>query len=538
MVKETNEAKHSKLAIWQPFLFAVVASIGMFAGFKMKDAAPTTKFIRMTDSLSYGNPGTVEEIIRYVDAKYVDDKDMVQLKENAIQAVLDELDPHSTWIPEKKLTSYLERMEGEYHGIGADIILYRDTPVVVKMLQECPAREAGLAIHDRIVSVNDSILTTGKRSFNQINGLLKGQKGEILKLIVNRDKASVAIPIEVEIKTLPIESVDVALMLNDDTGIIRILRFSKHTYREFMEQVEKLYNDEGMRNLIIDVRGNPGGYMQEVINIMSQFFEQNDILLVYTEGRNANRIEYKSTGKQFFRIEEIVVLLDENSASGSEIMAGTLQDLNRATIIGRRSFGKGLVQEQYKLSDGSALRLTTSRYYTPSGRSIQKSFDNDTAYDNDYLTRLHSGELFIQDSITSTDTIQYFTKSGKEVFSGMGVIPDVFVAADKGKTDPLYPSFFPLTMEYAYMIFQKNEREFISKSNVEVYEKVDMNNFISWAGLKGYHLPKKEKEILIEALHTDIAGRLVDLVKGTDEMNKFLFNSDPFIEAAKESLSK
>ncbi|HFC01212.1 MAG TPA: PDZ domain-containing protein, partial [Phaeodactylibacter sp.] len=389
----------------------------------------------------------------------------------AIDNIIQELDPHSSYIPASQLARVNDQLEGNFDGVGIEFIIIEDTIVVVAPIVGGPSEEAGILAGDKIVEINDSsaVGTPQLAAREQVNQL-KGVRGSEVKIGVLRGKDKKVKSFVIKRDAIPIFSVDVGYMLDDKTGFIKINRFSATTYREFMEQVEKL-KAEGMEDLVIDLRQNPGGYLQEATKILSQLFPQKGKLLVYTEGRTVRRNEYKSTGLNHFSIGKIAVLIDEGSASASEIVAGAIQDWDRGVIVGRRSFGKGLVQEQYQLKDSSALRLTVARYYTPSNRLIQKSYEDKLAYDHDFIARYEGGELVNKDSIHQNDTTKYHTLlENRVVYGGGGITPDLFVPLDTTILNYNYLALRQVVPQFIYS-YAENHSSSLKEMSLERFQK-------------------------------------------------------------------
>ncbi|MEL6359385.1 MAG: S41 family peptidase, partial [Bacteroidota bacterium] len=317
----------------------------------------------------------IQQLLRYVDTKYVDEVDGNRLTEAAIENILDELDPHSNYISPEEMGALLESMQGNFNGIGIEFMIVEDTISVVAPLVGGPSETVGIQSGDKIIYVEDSLVAGPTAQGLNPASLLRGEKGTQVNVRVKRYGQPELIPFTITRDEIPVHSVDAAYLLNDQTGYIKINRFSDDTGNEFKNALEELVERGGARDLVIDLRQNPGGYLREAVKVLNLIFEQRGLLLVYTEGRNSNREDHKSNGAAPYRLGDIVVLVDESSASASEIVAGALQDHDRGIIVGRRSFGKGLVQEQYELEGGAGLRLTIARYYTPSGRSIQRPYD-------------------------------------------------------------------------------------------------------------------------------------------------------------------
>jgi carboxyl-terminal processing protease len=428
-----------KLNIWLPLLLAFILVIGMLLGFKLQTGETAT------NTFNQGNkPQTIEELIRLIESKYVDDVNRDELIEAAINNILKELDPHSSYIPAARLQSVNEELSGKFEGVGIQFTLLNDTIFVVTPISGGPADKLGVLAGDKIVQIEDSIVAGVGLTTDDVIDKLKGEKGSKVKIGVQRGRNKKVINYTITRDVIPLYSVDAAYMIDDKTGYIKVNRFSDKTYQEYMEAFERM-KGEGLENIIIDLRGNPGGYLTAATKMLDQMFEDRR-LLVYTEGRTYSRNDYKSTGRQLFPLAKVAILIDENSASASEILAGAVQDHDRGTIIGRRSFGKGLVQEQYDLSDGSALRLTVARYYTPSGRCIQKPYDDIDAYGEESYNRFKKGELVTKDSVSLGDTTKYYTTvKNRVVYGGGGIMPDVFIPID---TTLFSNNFYATALQY------------------------------------------------------------------------------------------
>ncbi|MBL7803702.1 MAG: S41 family peptidase [Saprospiraceae bacterium] len=431
-----NDPSPSKFQIRLPLLLALVLTAGMFIGQQLPHF---DSHIRLLSGRSQAGPiaGTLDEILRYIEARYVDSVNVADLKNGAIEHLLEQLDPHSVYITPEELAAVEEDMSGNFEGIGIEFLIVDDTLQVVTPLTGGPSETAGVLAGDKIVSIDDTLIAGVKIDNGRIYNLLRGEKGSTVRLGIRRGYEPNLRYFNIIRDVIPMKSVEVAYMLDAQTGYVKVNRFSARTYQEFMEAVRPMYEEQGMKNLVLDLRGNPGGYLNEASDLLSQFFPA-DKLLVYTEGRVEGRREYKSSGRARFNIQNIAVLIDEGSASASEIVAGALQDHDRAWIIGRRSFGKGLVQEQYPLGDGGALRLTVARYFTPSGRCIQREYNNGEDYDAENERRLANGELSDAHKIAIKDTTKYYTGLGRIVYGGGGVSPDVFIPLDTSFANDYY----------------------------------------------------------------------------------------------------
>ena len=461
-----TENNNSNYNIMQPLLLSIILIIGMVLGYKMNDAdnPPLIQGIGTEESEAITGSGRVEEIIRFVDTRYVDDVDDAELVESAIATVLDQLDPHSVYIAPEYMKSINDSMEGSFRGIGIESFYLDDTVNIIGVIKDSPADKAGLKQFDQIIAINDSIVAGRGLDFSTISEMLRSDNEE-KELTINKHLSKTNEKTTISIGDIPLKSVEISYMVNKSTGLIKVDRFSSKTYTEFMEALEELYENQGLKNLIIDLRGNPGGYLPETTNILSQLIREKDKLLVYTEGKANDRINYRTTGKSFFNIDKIAVLIDENSASGSEILAGAIPDWDRGLIVGRRTFGKGLVQEQYPLSNGGAIRLTVARYYTPTGRSIQEPYDNLQEY-HDVSRR------YKNDTLTIVDSLKYYTKMlNREVYAAGGIFPDVYIPISQIDEDPGLVDILNKVPEWVYIQLRDNViNNEISKNNMPDWE--------------------------------------------------------------------
>ncbi len=517
MNNEVNTTR-KKLNIWLPLLFSLVLVAGMLIGTKMQDNPPTVAAIEIAkkEDLPPGTlgQGKLEELIRYIEARYVDDVNKDELVKEAIDNILFQLDPHSSYISADQLKEVNDQLEGHFDGIGIEFIVVDDTVMVVNTLDGGPAAKAGLIAGDKIVQIGDSLTVGDNAGHGSILSKLKGEKGTTVDIGVKRGDEPELLHFSITRDKIPVKSVEVAYMVDDKTGLVKINRFSANTYQEFMESLEDLVDDNGLENLIIDLRNNPGGYLQEATNILSQLFDEKDKLLVYTEGTNVARSEYKSTGRNFYDIGNIAILVDEGSASASEILAGAIQDWDRGVIVGRRTFGKGLVQEQYRLRDGSAIRLTVARYYTPSGRCIQKPYDQREAYDEDLSDRTANGELYDESKFEIKDTTEYFTGAGRVVYGGGGIIPDVFVPLDSNVLRTDFIKLRQLVPAFAFRYLEKHRADWTDKPLSQFIEEFDvaLPDFYAFAApqtdIKTSHLGKHLEADLKISIKATIARQL------------------------------
>jgi len=371
----------------------------------------------------------LDMVLNMVNHSYVDTVDIGKIEEKAIGEIIKDLDPHTVYIPAKEMKKVNEDMAGQFGGIGVQFYKYKDTVTVVKVVPGGPSEKAGILDGDRIIKVNDSLIAGVKMEDTKIMSMMRGELGTNVDITIVRRGEKHPIVKTITRSGIPVKSVDVAYMVDDTTGYVKVKTFAMNTYDEFMSALKRL-QESGMKKLIVDLRNNEGGILPIALKMVNEFLEK-DKLILYTQGKASPRADYYSNGKGFYKGLPLVVLINEASASASEIFAGTIQDNDRGTIVGRRSFGKGLVQEQRMLPDGSALRLTVARYYIPSGRSIQRPYDEGKEkYYSDFYVRALHGELEEKDSIHFDEKLKFQTVGGRTVYGGGGIMPDVFVPAD------------------------------------------------------------------------------------------------------------
>ncbi|MEQ8521515.1 MAG: S41 family peptidase, partial [Vicingaceae bacterium] len=384
----------------------------------------------------------MNEIINYITDSYVDSIEKDRLIEEGIDAMLRDLDPHSFYIPKEDYREATESLEGNFEGVGIEFRIISDTVMVMTAIPGGPSFKSGVKAGDRIVRVNDSLIAgTGIRN-KDVMKLLKGPELTNVRVGIRRYNADTLMNLIITRDRIPVGSVRSAYMIESNIGYIRIDRFSKTTYQEFKEATDKML-DEGMSSLIMDLRDNPGGLLNQSIQMANEFLDR-DRVIVYTEGKARPKKMYYADEWGSLMNVDLAIIINEGSASASEVLAGAIQDNDRGIIIGRRSFGKGLVQEQLDWPDGSALRLTVARYYTPTGRSIQKPYTNLEAYHNEALDRYSNGELDIEDSIPVVDSLKYFTPAGKVVYGGGGIVPDIFIPIDSIIHNSFYQELYRL----------------------------------------------------------------------------------------------
>lgn len=404
-----------------PTVIAAALALGTFIGGKLHfNDSPEKLFT--TNS----KKDKLNRLIDYIDYEYVDDIDTDSIVDETVNQILEKLDPHSVYIPKDEMGKVSENMKGDFVGIGINFYPYKDTIAVIRTIDKGPSYLKGIKAGDRILLADKDTLFGKNLANGDIVGKLKGKKGSSVKLKVYRKSGNKTFTVNVKRGVVPIRSVQAYYMLTDDMGYIKINRFAESTYKEFKSALEELQN-KGAKKLTLDLRDNPGGYLGVAEQLADEFLEDNKLIL-FTKNKRGKIDKIRATKNGSFEDKPIYVLINERSASASEIVAGALQDNDIGTIVGRRSFGKGLVQREMELGDGSAVRLTVSRYYTPTGRSIQKSYKNGTKdYYQKFTDRYHSGEMISVDSIKVADSLKFTTPKGKVVYGGGGIIPDIFI---------------------------------------------------------------------------------------------------------------
>ena len=426
-----------------PLYFVIAVAMGMLLVLLINKGEQKPKVLKVNGGSKF------DEVMYYIEDNYVDTVDLNKIETDAIVAMIDELDPHSNYISVEEFNEVNDPLLGSFEGIGVQFRLEKDTITVVQVIKGGPSEKVGIMAGDRFIYVDDTIVAGQKLKNEDVMHKLKGPKGTKVKVKVKRRGVEGLTDYTIVRDVIPTYSVDIAYMLNDEVGYLKLSKFSATTYDEFKSGIKKL-NRAGMKKLIFDLRGNGGGYLSAAVEIADEFLPKGS-LIVYTEGRN--RPAYYMNARRRGMLEDIpvAVLIDGESASASEIVAGALQDNDRGTIIGRRSFGKGLVQEQIMLSDNSALRLTVAKYHTPTGRCIQKPFDGDReSYLFESYDRWESGEMFSADSIHFADSLKYTTPKGKTVYGGGGIMPDIYVPLVNDSTEYFFNRIVNLGILYEY----------------------------------------------------------------------------------------
>jgi carboxyl-terminal processing protease len=513
-----------KYKVWEPLLLTVVTVLGMLAGAKFVKADSQVQKPETALTNAHYSGRQVEEIIRFLETKYVGDVSTDELVAKAIQSIMQGLDPHTHYFPPDQMEELEERTSGHYVGIGIEVAFLGDSLVVLYPKEDSPAERAGIRPGDYIIAVNDQKIPDDSLDQEEILALIKGSKGTKVKLTVRPMLSDAIKTIEVTRDEIKVPSVIAGYMVDTAVAYIKLQRFTNSTYREFMDEWERMSTQHGARHLILDLRDNPGGYLKEAVNILSQIIEEEGKLLVYTQGKDEQKVEYKSTGKVFFPVENVTVLINEGSASASEIIAGCIQDQDRGLILGTRSYGKGLVQEQYELSNGGILRMTVAKYYTPSGRLIQKAYDSTSEVDTNIIFK---------------------TTLGRPVHAGGGIVPDIMVKDEINWQHPIQKLWMDILSEYAIrynLVHHQGEIlpvEQIDKIQSELPDESTIVAGIS--ALAAKRSKPEEKDSLLKFL-ADHKGDVMRIAKATlvayrtgEEGWYIAFNTtDPVVRKARE----
>ena len=490
-----NEKKNNR---FMPILMAISVVVGILIG-----TFYANHFSGNRLSIINSGSNKLNNLLRLVDDQYVDTVNVNDLVEKAMPQILSELDPHSVYISAKDMQIANDDLKGSFSGVGIEFIIRQDTLQVQNVIKNGPAERAGVIAGDMIVKVDDKNFTGKTLTNEEAMHKLKGPKDTKVKLGILRNKEKTIRNFVVTRGDIPTKSVTAAYMLNDNTGYIRIKNFGENTYPELLIALAQL-SQKGFENLTIDLRGNTGGYLESAVQIANEFLPKGQ-LIVYTQGRRSPRQEFRSDGRGSYQQIPLVVLIDEGSASASEILAGAIQDNDRGTIIGRRSFGKGLVQKPMAFNDGSMIRLTIARYYSPSGRCIQKPYvsGDNKDYEEDLMARYQHGEFFSQDSIKHTGPA-YKTRIGREVFGGGGITPDIFVAEDTTDVTSYYKqaAMSGLILQFAFEYTDDNRQklnEYKTMKDLEKYllKQNMVEKFASYAEKNGL----KRRNLMIQRSH-------------------------------------
>ena len=516
--------KHNKTR-FVPLLVSIGVVVGIMLGSFFANHFSGNRL-----SIINNSSNKIIDLFHLIDDQYVDTINIPDLVEKAMPQILKELDPHSTYISAAKVEESMQDLKGSFSGIGVQFTLYKDTIRVVKVVKGGPSESVGIQAGDRIINIDGKPYVGDTISNDGTMKHLKGPKGSIARLGIKRAGQKKLLSFSITRGDVPVKTVDAAYMASPTIGYIRVSSFGDTTYAEFIAALTKLQT-MGFSKLILDLRGNPGGYMETAVQMVNEFLPKNS-LIVYTEGRKSPRKEYRTDGRGAYQSLPLVVLVDETSASASEIFAGAIQDNDRGTIIGRRSFGKGLVQVPIEFPDGSMLRLTTARYYTPSGRCVQKPYKpgDEEDYEADLLLRAEHGEYFSADSIRTSGE-KFKTRIGRTVYGGGGIVPDIFVARDTlGMTSYFKEAYLGgLLFQYAYDFVDKYRTELSQCNNMKevttvVKKKNLIEGFASYAekaGLKRRNLMiQRSHKLLTTYITSAIIGDLLDDSEATEYANQ------------------
>ena len=521
-----SENRKSPTPSWQPLAYAVILILGVYIG--LQTGGGSSNGLNMV-----GPRSALNGVLDRVEQTYVDPVVREELEQVALDAVLEKLDPHSLFISAEELAALAEPMEGNFEGIGVEFIIQQDTLMVVAAIPGGPSEKAGVRAGDRILTV-DSVAISGPDLTNErVMELLKGPRNTTV--VVGLDRADTVKHVLLRRDRIPIHSVVCAANLDGQRGYIKVIRFAQNTAEEFELAMETLA-EQGLSEVIVDLRGNGGGYLNAVVPMVESFLEADD-LVVYTEGEHVPRRTYEARRDGRWKDWDVAVLVDESSASASEIFAGAIQDHDRGPVIGRRTFGKGLVQEEFSIATLGALRLTVARFYTPTGRAIQRPYGEGVDYGDDYFARYERGELFHQDSIATIDSLTYVTPAGKVVHGAGGITPDVFVALDtvrwSGYLSDLSWTGTLRDAAFAYVDANRTTAESQAQSAGEGLESDALLSFlIEYAEGEGISPPAEWTEAERSELSDRMAAQVIRNVAGEQAYYTFLTQGDDAIERA------
>ena len=520
--------KTTRQNLYIALTYSITLIAGMFLGYKfLKDQG---YIIQKTSAVSANHTAKVEEIIHLIDKNYVDEVNIDTLSHLPIDSLLHQLDPHSNYLPPDKATAQQESLEGNFEGIGIEYYILNDTLLVTNVVRDGPAYSAGVKVGDRILKIDQVKVSGQKLAKADMIGKIKGKKGTPVQLVMLRPGGIKPLMLSIKRGKVRVSSIDASYMLNPATGYIRISRFGANTDLEFRDSLAVLMN-KGMTKLVLDLRDNGGGYLSAATGLANQFFAENE-LIVYTEGKHEPRTDYIATGGGLFERGKLAVLINENTASASEILAGAVQDLDRGVIIGRRSFGKGLVQEQFPFGDGSALNLTIARYYTPRGRSIQKS------YKEGYAAYQHEvDERFDEDELTGVKKIK---KLKPKEIDGGGIHPDIYVKMDTAGTNKFYQNLLTqkILFDFVYDVLgTKYQQQYLEKniSNFSISTS-DFSLFIKYLERKKITIDYLQLQAAKMVISNDLRVLLYKYHLGDAGYFKALNQHDQTIKQALTSL--
>jgi carboxyl-terminal processing protease len=535
-----SNSSQSRFILFVPFIVGAAVAAGIFIGYFLSGGNHSNNVERFR---GLGQKDKLQDAIQYILHEYVDTLNQATLEEDAIVAMLEQLDPHSAYIPAKDLQSVSEQLEGNFDGIGVEFNIQRDTIMVVAAISGGPSESLGIQSGDRIISIEGkSIAGVGVKNEDVISKL-RGKHGTKVKVAIFRLGVKKPIDYVITRGQIPLYSLDASYMASPEIGYIKISRFAATTYDEYLKAFNAL-KMQGMQKLILDLRGNPGGYLNAAVDLSDEFLAKGQ-RIVYTQGNARKREDYNATSKGGFETGGLVVLIDEGSASASEIVSGAIQDNDRGWVIGRRSFGKGLVQEEVPFKDGSAMRLTVARYYTPTGRCIQKSYANGVEeYYHELTDRYSNGEMASSDSIHQKDTLSYKTPSGRVVYGGGGVMPDVFIPVDTAGYSPYISEVVSKGLLNRFAFEYIDSRRAILKEsypNVQRFSSTFpitsvMSEFKTFAAKNGVPYRAKEYEVSSALITDQVLALMGRALYGNDAYYSIINRRDNTIRKAIEVL--
>lgn len=526
--------KHNSI-IWYPLVISIAIVLGIVIG----NYISTKKFTLDKDR-------KINAVLNLIQSEYVDSIDVKDLVEQAIPAIIGNLDPHSYYIPASDIRAENEKLDGSLSGIGVSFFMMNDTANVDQVIPNGPAEKVGMLAGDRIISVNGESIVGGTLTAEGIRSKIRGEKGTKVKIGVKRNSSKKTLTFTITRDDIPMNTVDVSYMIDDKTGYIKIAQFGKNTYDEFFAALSKLKKD-GASRYIVDLRGNPGGYMEMAILMVNEFLEQGE-LIVYTKGRKEREdIQVWSDDQGSFHDAQVAVLIDEYSASASEIMAGALQDNDRGLVVGRRSFGKGLVQKQIYLPDSSAIRLTIARYYTPSHRCIQKDYTlgDEDDYSKELYDRYSHGELYSADSIKVDKSKIFRTANGRIVYGGGGIVPDIFVPNDTTGVTTYYRAVanLGLLQQYVYTYVDINRDQLKNVKTVKQLmgmmpsDDALTYDFVCYARDNGVPMRWYYINLSRSLMARQLRALVIRDVLGTEEFYHYYNRTDNTVNAALKALN-
>ncbi len=513
--------KESKYNIAQPLLLAIILAVGMLVGYRLNDGGnENTDLVKKQYASKNESIKSINEVLNLIDNKYLYQTNTSNLTDDILNNIVDKLDPFSRYISSEKFGAVSDRLEGHFTGLGIESLFVNDTLFITNVLDGSPADKAGLKSMDRLVQVGNASIVGKDKNVSEVRDIIKKYEGKDLDLvIVNRN--GMKVPVTVNISNVERNSIDKNFLLKDSIVYLAISQFTKYTYRDFMKNLEPYVKNDKIDKLIIDLRNNPGGYLREVTKLLDQFFETSKLTMVKTIYKDGRADVLKTSGRNFYSIKDIVVLINENSASGSEVLAGVLQDYDRATIIGKQSFGKGLVQEQFKLDNGGALRLTIANYYLPTGRSIQKVLNLDSSF-----VDLKSSHYEKKDTF-------YSMKKNRPLISGRGIYPDIVVDdLEFNRMNYLFWEKDSLFLSWAIEYIKKHPELLKMDENAFLKSNIPLESDIT--SLKeDLHRDIKKTELFLAFLKTRIGFILL----GYNTEGRVMVEKDPYLIKAIEQLS-